>query len=132
MINDVVVKLPQQNLFRGDSFSVDVKGSTTLAIGAYSVDCSVDITQLTITDVTANAAWTMTKNLQGGLLKITAIPADAALIMNGNLASETLFTINLKVTAGATVNSQTLISCSIITLADKNGATPNSELIEIN
>ena len=42
VVNDIVVELPQQNLFRGTSFNVNVQGSTTKAIGAYNIECSVD------------------------------------------------------------------------------------------
>jgi len=121
VVNDVVVELPQQNLFRGNSFNVNVQGSTTKAIGAYSIDCSVDIMQLIITGASASSTWTVTKNIQGGLLKITASPTNVATIPNRNVSSETLFTMNLQVVATAMENFESSISCIIVTLADKDG-----------
>ena len=121
VLNDVVVELPQQTLFPGKSFNVDVQGSTTVSIGAYSIDCTVNVTQLAIMGASASSAWSLTKNIQGGLLKVTASPTDVLKIPNGIVASETLFTMNLQVLATVNENTEALITCSIITLADKNG-----------
>jgi hypothetical protein len=118
--SDVVVQLPQTAFFRGSSFSVDIVGQAGYAISTFTLALAVG-DGLSIGAVTAPVQWSMVTQIPNTqTVGITSL-LQASTVVNGTdskTAPVTLATVQILVSATATLGSTPTVNCTVIALTD--------------
>jgi len=117
VVNNVVIALPQGNLFPGDTFTVGVEGHGGLALSTFTLKVNVS-SSLRILSSSVPNKWSAVPSNDGSVFAITGQLADPSSAPSGQQPSEVLFTLTMQVQSNAATDAFARVSGSIISLTD--------------